>query len=205
MVLLLRQVLRDRHAALLRAAEQDGGGSSGGLTIAMMLRGLLVCVLMGAASAYVLVALVEEELAFHLGSARVALAVAQVPPMFSPRPCPSRARVALEKHFVVARNRAILMCWYHRMGRHVDVISGHASDRAASMVSGAFHLRLGWVQLMGPSDSGPCASVFRPSLIAEAPVPWSGPSRCLGMSHGLSGCQPGQQLLICPCDRIQLT
>lgn len=42
------------------------------------IRGLVLWLLMGAAAAYALMAVVEEELALHFGSSRVLLATAQV-------------------------------------------------------------------------------------------------------------------------------
>lgn len=71
------QVLLSKHSALLKAAE-DSGRNDKVLSTRSVLRGSLAWLVMGACAVYALVSVVEEELAYQFGTARVTLVITQV-------------------------------------------------------------------------------------------------------------------------------
>lgn len=72
-----RQVLLSKHSALLKTAE-DSGRNARVLSTRSLLRGSLAWLVMGACALYALVSVVEEELAYQFGTARVTLVITQV-------------------------------------------------------------------------------------------------------------------------------
>lgn len=65
------QVLLDKHASSLESAEDTGRRKV--LTVFSVLRGIVMFLTMGAGAVYAILALVEEELAYQFGSARILL------------------------------------------------------------------------------------------------------------------------------------
>ena len=75
-LLLPGQVLLEKHAALLEAAQETGRERV--VTPFQAAKGLIFCLAMAVSALYALFAAVDEELAYHLGTDRVALIAAQV-------------------------------------------------------------------------------------------------------------------------------
>lgn len=72
-------MLLSKHSALLTAAEDDSRRNDARvLSTKSLLRGSLAWLVMGACAVYALVAVVDEELAFQYGTARVTLVITQV-------------------------------------------------------------------------------------------------------------------------------
>lgn len=80
--LCVKQVLLEKHASVLQAAEHTGRHKV--VTALAVLRGAVGWILMGAGSLYALLAVVEEELAYHFGCTRVVLvgALVRLLPLF---------------------------------------------------------------------------------------------------------------------------
>lgn len=72
----VKQVLLEKHASVLQVAEHTGRRKV--VTALAVLRGAVGWILMGAGTAYALLAVVEEELAYHFGCTRVVLVGALV-------------------------------------------------------------------------------------------------------------------------------
>ena len=72
----LEQVLLEKHSALLEAAQETGRERV--VTPLQAVKGLVAYLAMAAGALYALCAAVDEELAYHLGTDRVALVAAQV-------------------------------------------------------------------------------------------------------------------------------
>lgn len=70
-------MLLSKHSALLRAAEEFGRKERV-VTARNAVTGSLAWLVMGACAVYALVSVVEEELAFQFGTARVTLVITQV-------------------------------------------------------------------------------------------------------------------------------
>ncbi|CAM9090944.1 unnamed protein product [Ectocarpus sp. 4 AP-2014] len=74
----LRQVLLSKNSAVLEAAEHHEGRKSRIITTRSVVRGSVTWLVMAAFAVYALVSVVEEELAFQFGTARVTLVITQV-------------------------------------------------------------------------------------------------------------------------------
>lgn len=74
----LYQVLLSKNSALLEAAEYQDGGKARIITTRGVVRGSVTWLVMAAFAVYALVSVVEEELAFQFGAARVTLVITQV-------------------------------------------------------------------------------------------------------------------------------
>ena len=70
-------MLLSKHSALLRAAEHSGRNDRVVATRGL-LTGSLAWLVMGACAVYALVSVVDEELAYQFGTARVTLVITQV-------------------------------------------------------------------------------------------------------------------------------
>ena len=75
-LLLSGQVLLEKHSALLEAAQETGRERV--VTPFQSAKGLVVCLAMAASALYAMFAAVDQELAYLLGTDRVALIAAQV-------------------------------------------------------------------------------------------------------------------------------
>ncbi|CAN0067393.1 unnamed protein product, partial [Ectocarpus sp. 8 AP-2014] len=74
----LRKVLLSKNSAILEAAEHQEGRKSRIITTRSVVRGAVTWLVMAAFAVYALVSVVEEELAFQFGTARVTLVITQV-------------------------------------------------------------------------------------------------------------------------------